>query len=94
MLKAESGCLDVCSNLVHFCMAQMYFHSRIECAQQKETSPFWEDKPVPMDDFFHVMKEHIDNHHVIAASMDGSPEKTEDHITVKDGGCGMRKLPA
>ena len=60
----------------------------------KKTSPFWEDKPVPMDDFFHVMKEHIDNHHVVAASMDGSPEKTEDHITMKDGGCGMRKLPA
>lgn len=49
-------------------------------ARSPRHAPFYysKDKPVPMDDFFHVMKEHIDNHHVIAASMDGSPEKTEE----------------
>ena len=41
-----------------------------------------------MDDFFHVMKEHIDNHHVICASMDGGAEKAEDWQQKT----GMRKL--
>ena len=42
-----------------------------------------EEKGLPTEEFFQVMKEHIDNHHVIGASMDGKADRAEEKLLVK-----------
>eukprot|EP00438_Fugacium_kawagutii_P010147 Skav210167 [mRNA] locus=scaffold483:41054:41809:- [translate_table: standard] len=48
-----------------------------ECSLPKDFL-FFQEEALDVEAFFKVMKEHIDNHHVIGCSMDGNAEKAED----------------